>query len=262
MSTDIARRGNTALARPSYIQEGDVRGTENITKDDVKFPALRLAQGTTPETKRSEAAKYIEGLREGEYFNSVTREIYGEDALHIVIVNMLGHRHVEFDPADRNVVLDGNVPDGDPRTEFTPDPTRPGKSLKPAATKFYDYLVMLVHGEIKEGELINANRPPELLTMSLKSTQLKKATELNTKLENSKLPSFAHLFSVTPAAEKKGNNNWYGWVFRPVGFVPEVVFNLAGLAYDKFLGKKVDVTDIGDAEGAQPGAPAGDDIPF
>lgn len=246
----LEKRQTTALARPSFIQEGDTRGTENIGADDVKPPALKIAQSGSPEIKRHEAEKYIDGLREGELFNSTTREIYGEGPVRLIFVNQLGHRHVEFEPGNTGVVLDFNVPDGDPRTLFTAG-VKDGKPvrIKPVATKFYDYLVLVIPGE---GE----NDLGELMTLSLKSTQLKKAVRLNTLLKGSKVPSFAHLFEATPVPEKAGQYNIYGWKFEPAGWVSEAQYNHASEIFENMKDKKIGV----DTDGAQDTPDS--DIPF
>lgn len=257
MSTALERRGPAEL--PAHIKRGDTRGTENIGKDDIKFPALKLAQATTPEAKRADAA-YLEGLREGDLFNNITREIYGEDPVLLVIVNQLGHRNTQFDPNDRNVVLESDIPDNDPRCQFT-EKIEDGKKVrvKPVATKFYDYLVLLVHGQYdrKTGEVLQS-RDPELMTLSLKSTQLKKATKLNSVLSLAKLPAFAHLFQARPGPESRGANSWYGWTFDSVGFTSESLYLLAEESYDKFAGKTIAVDDV------EPEGPAktDEDIPF
>jgi hypothetical protein len=253
MSEAIANRGNSALARPSFIKDGDTRGTENIGSADIRPPALRIAQSTSPEVKRTEAV-YIKDLREGEFFNSITREVFGEGPLHLVIVNQLGHRHIEFEPGNSGQVVDFNVPDGDPRTEFTTSVVD-GKQVrvKPRATKFYDYLVFAIPGD---GRRI-------LMTVSLKSTQLKKAVQLNTILKGSKLPSFAHLFSVTAAPEKRGGNSFYGWRFDPAGWVTEDVYKDASDQYDRMKGKNVvvEVEAAADTEDDDD-APRGTSNPF
>lgn len=253
MSTAMTPRASAALAKPSFIKEGDLRGTENITSADIRPPALKIAQSTSNETKRSEADKYIEGLREGDFFNTITKEIYGEGPLKLVIVNQLGHRHIEFKPINEGGgVEDFNVPDGDPRTEFT-EVIKDGKKVRvrPRATKFYDYLVLVITGE---GE----TERRELMTVSLKSTQLKKATTLNTLLKGSKLPSFAHLFTVTPVPERGNGNSWYGWKFAPAGYVTEEIYNEAGKVYDSMVGKKIEV----ETEVEQVQDEKDDDIPF
>jgi hypothetical protein len=274
----LVKTQSTALARPSFIKEGDTRGTENITSNDIKPPALRIAQSMSNEVKRSEPA-YIEGLREGDFYNSLTKEIYGEGPIGLVIVNQLGHRHVEFAPlSEGGGVLDFNVPDGDPRTEFTTKEVD-GKQtrVKPRATKFYDYLVLVVRGESEDwleqlakadpaerDEIINAARR-ELMTMSLKSTQLKNAVKLNTLLKGSKLPSFAHLFSARPVPEKKGTYSFYGWRIDAVGYVTEALYNEADEYYTKLQGKKIEVDTEGVDDGDSEDAPRGrgdDKVPF
>jgi len=239
-----------ALDRPDFIKAGDVRGTEAITMADIRPPALRIAQAMSPEVKRSEAA-YIDGLREGDFFNSITHEIYGEGPLELYIVNQLGHRHVEFAPMNEGGgVIDFAVPDGDPRTEFRSE-ERDGKlvRLKPRATKFYDYLVLVVLAGV-EGALGRH----EFMTFSLKSTQLKKATTLNTILLGSKLPSFAHEFAVSPVPEKRGTYSYYGWKIEPKGWVKdESIYNECADLFEKTKGKTVvvdaetvDADDAGD----------------
>jgi hypothetical protein len=245
----------TAAAQvPAYIKQGDTRGTENITSKDVRFPALKLAQGTSKEVKRQEA-KFIEGLREGEFFNSAHREIYGEGPIDVVFVKYVGHRNIEYDKVDRNVVLDGNVPDGDPRTQFT-EKLVDGKRerVKPAAARFEDFLVVYqVPGE-----------EPEIATMSLKGTQLKKATDLLTQLRYAggsnpanRLPSFALKFKVTAVPESGGGNSWYGWKITRDGFPSEVLFLSAEDVYNKTLDKVIKPEDDDDATDIKD-----DNIPF
>lgn len=258
METALQRTGIAGLPVPSFIKPNDTRGTENITNADIKPPALKLAQAMSPEVKRSES-EYLEGLREGSLFNSISREIYGEDAVHLCIVNFLGTRNIEFDPNDRKVVLDGNVPDNDPRTQFTmviENGTTVRK--KPRATVFKDFLVLLLHGQPDGNGGWKSNRTPELVTLSLKSTQLKKATRLLTQLRTSKLPSFAHLIEAEPVPERKGANSWYGWKLEPVGYVTEAQYNLAAETYDQLVGKKIDLELEGDPEPAA----VDEDIPF
>jgi hypothetical protein len=228
----LARRPIQDLERPSFIKVGDQRGTENIGANDITPPALRLAQDNSPEVKRQDE-KYIKGLIAGNFFNSSTKQVYGEGPLSLVVVNSLGHRNVEFDPEDKKVVLDFNVPDDDPRCQFTTQVVDGvEKRIKPKATTFYDYLVMLVDGDKRS-----------VMTMSLKSTQLKKAKEFNTTLVGSKMPSWAFLFEVETRSETKKGNSFWGWKLTPVGYVPEDVYFECERVYEKFKGKAVKVAD-------------------
>jgi len=112
--------------------------------------------------------------------------------------------------------------------------TKDGKEVrtKPKATKFYDFLVLV-------------NTPAsgwQLMAISFKSTQLKKATTLNTILLGVKMPSFALLFKASPVAEKRGTNTFFGWRIDQAGYVTEDVYIEASKIYDSLVGKKVEVT--------------------
>lgn len=237
----LDRRPVMSLERPSFIKVGDTRGTESIGANDIRPPSLRIAQSGSPETKKADASKFIKGLQEGMFFNSLTKQIYGEEPVEIVIVNTLGHRNVEFDPNDKSVVLDFNVPDGDPRTQFT-NQVVDGvtKRIKPKATLFYDYLILLLR------ETGN-----ELMTVSLKSTQLRKAKDLNTLLSGSKMPVFSFRFKATPVPERKGTYSFYGWLIEPLGYVSEAVYNEADQLFTKFQGKTIVVETVDDEAGGE-----------
>lgn len=252
-NTDLARQAPVEV--PAFIKRDQARGTENIATSDIKPPALRLAQAMSPEVKRSEP-QYIDGLREGDLFNSITQEIYGDQPVNLLIVNYLGHRNVEFDPTDRNVVIDGDIPDTDPRCQFT-SMMKDGVLVKqkPRATQFKDFLILLLLD----------NREPQLMTLTLKSTQLKKATRLLTVLKLSKLDSFAHLIKGAPVPERKGGNSWYGWRFDPIGYPTEAQYAKAEELYAQMSGKTIalDVENVDDPEpGPRVAAVDDTDIPF
>lgn len=252
MSTELSKAQSTALAnKPDFLKVGDTRGTEQLTSADIRPPALRLAQALTPETKRHESV-YIDGLREGEIFNSVTKRNYGEGPVKFLIVSSLGHRHVEFAPmSEGGGVIDFNVPDNDERTKFREE-MRDGKKvrLRPIATKFYDYLILVLEDDGNN----------QLCTLSLKGTQLKKAVTLNTLIKGLKMPSFALVIGATVVAEKRGTYNYYGWKFEPAGWPTEDQFNDASERYNKTIGKGVAV-DLKE-ETAREAKDSDDDIPF
>jgi hypothetical protein len=245
-STALAEVPVQTIAVPSFMTRGDTRGTERITNDDVIPPSLRLAQSNSPEVKRSEVDRYIPGLTEGMFFNSMTKEIYGEGPLQFVVVNQLGHRHVEFDRSLK--VVDLFVPDNDPRTQFTTQVVDGvQKRIKPAATKFYDYLILLVRGQQRD-----------LMTFSLSGTQIKKATKkLNPILKFGGLPSFAHLITVSATPEHDGSFSWYGFKFEE-SWPSEDLYLAASALYDQLAGTPIVIdasmdavdTSNADADGA------------
>jgi hypothetical protein len=54
-----------------------VMGMEGIRQENLQIPRLSIAQPLSPQMIRSKP-EYIEGLMVGQYFNTVTREVYGD----------------------------------------------------------------------------------------------------------------------------------------------------------------------------------------
>lgn len=54
-----------------------VLGMENVRPEHLQIPRLQIAQPLSPQMIRSKP-EYIEGLMVGQFFNSVTHEVYGE----------------------------------------------------------------------------------------------------------------------------------------------------------------------------------------
>lgn len=140
---------NQELAEiPSWIPEGDTTGTA-MAAEDIRLPRLLIAQGLSPEIIPGNA-KFIEGLSMFDLFNDLTQEIYGKMGKVSLTFIPVRHdvRRIEFKPrAEGGGVIDMNVPANDPRTLWTNDPEDPTNREKrkaPRATKFNEYIALLV----------------------------------------------------------------------------------------------------------------------
>jgi len=236
------REENTALARPAFLDPKDTRGAENIGTQDVRPPRLILAHGQHPQTK-IDNAKYIEDLHELEMFNDLTNEIYGQGPIEFTVLKYLGKRFIEFNPMNEGGgVKDFDVKDGDPRTLFT-EVTEGGKTrrIKPVATKFYDYLVLLLPSR-------------EIVALSLKGAQLKAATRLNSFIKLAQAPAFACRFTLESVRESKGGYNYGVFKIDRKGWVDEETFAFASKAHDTFAGKNIVIERDDENEEREPGS--------
>jgi hypothetical protein len=192
------------------LVENEGVGTESIGIDDVRPPRLMLCQSGSPQRK-PDNPKQIPGLQELDLFNSLSGEIYGR-SVRVVVVRTLGDHWVEFN--DDLTVADPNVPEGDPRTEWTND--EEGNRVKPVATQFYDYLLWLIdHNEI--------------VTFSFKSTQITNAIKLNGLLKlplkvGAKVimnpPAWARVYKLDSKMENKNNYAYGGYNLSTDGITP------------------------------------------
>ncbi len=72
-----APQGNIAEI-PEYLRRAPGQGAagfDEVEQGDLTLPRLALCQALTPQRDETEA-KYIEGLEEGHYFNTLTGENY------------------------------------------------------------------------------------------------------------------------------------------------------------------------------------------
>jgi hypothetical protein len=191
---------DTALEpAPDYIPQ-DRRGLEDITKQDVLVPRLALAQALSPEVTQGDP-NFVEGLKVGDLFNSMTKQIYGRQVF-IQVLRKDKLRAMEFNPIDDGGgVADPDVPLDDERLKWGLN------GEKPRATLFRDYLARL----LPSGELI---------ALSFKSSGIKVAKSLNGKIAWRNRPIFAGKYVITTGVELKPKPHQVfkidnaGWVSR------------------------------------------------
>lgn len=70
--TGIVERGESL---PSYIKQGNSRGNENVSKDDIQLPRIDVLQALSPQINPKKD-NYIDGAESGMLFNTLTGELY------------------------------------------------------------------------------------------------------------------------------------------------------------------------------------------
>lgn len=69
--TELALTGQV----PDFLQQYGSAGNESVGVEDIVIPRLGLIQSLSPEVDDSDP-KYIDGAKPGDFFNSLTRELY------------------------------------------------------------------------------------------------------------------------------------------------------------------------------------------
>jgi hypothetical protein len=216
----------TGMARPSWIPQGDVSGTEHITKADAKMPRLALAQlqHTNPEE-----ACYVRGVKLGDFFNDLDKTvIYGPGPFYFTVVRGDTPRWIEFIPRDQGGgVKDMDVKPGDPRTKFRNVTTDKGKErLPPIASCFYDFVILIRFGEKRDedGNLVKKYERVLPIALSFKSTGIKHAQILNGLIQGRMAPLYTGVYRLesTTSKNKKGTFKTYnitnaGWIGEEEG---------------------------------------------
>lgn len=251
----IEKRRDAALSEvPEYLRRADgapPMGLENLERSDMTLPRLGLCQSLSPQRSKSDP-KYIPGLSEGEFYNSITRVNYGAQ---VQLVPLLFYKtRILFGPMDEGGGLRCQSPDnligiGEPGGTCIKCPfsqfgsARNGEGKGTACNQFFNYAALIV-GE--DGEVT----PEGLLVFSLKSSALKVAKDWNALIRIRNLDIFAGVYEVKSVERKNDVGRWYEPVINPAGNVSKATFEAAKIAYGAVAelnraGKlRHDVTDL------------------
>lgn len=206
----LVPRGSRELEKlPDFVREDATAGLEHLTREDVAFPRMAVAQGLSPQLDRKEAS-YIEELKLGDAWNTITQQVYGAGPWDVAIVKVDRPRWVEFNPReDGGGVRDLNVPANDPRTRWR---ELPEGRLPPAATQFYEFVIVFLETQ-------------EVIAVSYKSSDLKVARVLNSLLMGFQQvqgrPVYATKFKLSVVGAKNSKGSWNRLRFTPSGLISD-----------------------------------------
>lgn len=230
----------TISKRVSFVPEGDLTGTEDINENDIRFPRLVIAQGLSPQIT-PDSSEYIKGLSLFELFNDLTGENYHRGPLKFVPVKRIV-RCIEFDPENRGVPLDLNVPLNDPRRDWTEN-EQTGEREPPKATQFTEFVLLL----LQEG------RKPEPVVLSVKHTNKwnsNAAKRLST-IVKLRPPIYSTYFTVESKSEKNDSGTFGVYAVKQVMALDDAeqsdvdweksanIFNMAKQFHESLKGKTI-----------------------
>jgi len=258
------------VARPSFI-ESSTEGTDDIEQDDIKLPRLCIAQGLSAQMIPDDPMR-IEGLQLFDFFNDLTNEVYRRyeevnkpDFAPLVFVPVKRQvKRIRFDPEDRRIPLQMDVPTTDPGCKWTTDPDT-GERKPPTVTKFVEFVCLLVSGTITDDTFKWDGNEPEPIVISIQDTN-----KFNTlshkrlsgfiKMKRPAAPIYAGVYTATPATGKNDKGTFGVFKFGQCGFVLDAkLYETAKAAFASFQDKEVDVTREPGDEPDFPHVPADDD---
>ncbi len=216
---------NTAMAFddvPDFLKDvTTMRGTEDIDFSKMVIPRLAIAQKGSDQRKKQNE-KYIEGLDEGMVFNSLTGQIYDRPVKFIPLFFYTSRIH--FKPLAEGGGIICQAPDGVHCQLNNGGPCLHqawGKQgEKPACTEFYNFGVMLPDFNM------------ESLVLSLKSTGLDAAKQLNSFIRMRKKDAFAGVYEMDTLYKVEGQMDWYIPLISNAGWATKDQYKVAEEAYD------------------------------
>lgn len=204
------RSKETRIAVP-LPRSGPVEGFENMGQEDVTQPRLMLAQSMTPQRKKDDP-KYIKGLEEGDFFNSVTGEVYGSK-VKITPVLFFKQNLLLGDIDEGGGLLcratDGKHGIGTPGGLCVQCPKMQWLNNEPPeCTLLHNYAALVIP---EDGKM----SMDCLVIVSMKSTNLKLAKDWNSLMrlrqdENrQQLPMYRGVYELESQSRTSGKYSWY-----------------------------------------------------
>lgn len=234
MSTDLVKQDGGALALPEHLKGVSGHdGMEQIRKQDLIIPRLGISQGNNPQMKRSNPL-YIEGLKDGQFFNPVLSEIYGEKLQFIAL--SFSPSRILFEDIDSgggilcrsfNGINGGSI---SPTCDACGHSRWGADGKPPDCTEFMNFPLILIG-------------PTHLVVSSFKSTALKPARTWLTKMEMLVAKWDKPLFSWVSEVELKADKNDAGEFYVPTFTVKRWAsaeeFKFASDQYTALKGKSI-----------------------
>jgi len=231
---------------PEYLKGSAGLGNENVSRQDVTIPRIGLIQSLSPEREKGNA-KQIAGCEEGQFFNTVTREILDEtfnfvDILYTKTWGVFTQRKFgggfkgQFKTEAEAAIFIAQDPNGNQ----------------------YESVETAIHVIVRVDE---NDAPVETAILMFTMSKLKVSRDMNTILKGTGAARFATKWTMGSIAEKSAKGPYYNFKATKLGFVTPELFAFCKGVYDEVKDKDLSVSAA--AANKQDGPETDpDDIPY
>jgi hypothetical protein len=248
----LTTQGHGSIVLPNAVPDylatpptEPIRGAENIEQGDYLMPRLAVCGKQTPQFDENHE-RYIEHLKLGEFFNSISGEIFGSTIYVVPLIE--GKTRAKYRPYEETgppycMSSDGKHGEGDPGGEcrkcgfrlFTPGTN--GKNNKPECTEIFNYAVLVM----PKGEPINKDgvllweQHPRLDTFSIlrfKSTSYPQGQAWNSLLRMRNRDWFTQVYKISSFARSDGKNSWHIPVAENAGWLSQQATEFSKPCYE------------------------------
>ncbi len=218
---------------PEWAKGGQGRGSENVGKDDLVLPRLELVQNTSP------IKDEVEGVKEGQMFNTVTQEILGDVVLVIPVYYRM--EYLVWKDQDAGGGFFGAFDFLDQAQARRQEVIEGGES--PDEIEIIDTPVHYCL-RVKEDMTL------EQIVISMPKSKAKVSRKWNATIQLAGGDRFSRAYKITSFKDSnKQNKTFYNYVVQPAGFPPETLYREAEKQYQMFSGGTVKVRANHEAAG-------------
>ena len=219
MAIDLGKKVNVEdLGFIEDLASDTLEGFEQIRTETMAIPFVRVLQKLSPQLD-SDSPAYIEGAKVGQWFNTLTKEVYG-DTINCIVLKF-ERIYIEWKPNRGGFVSYHSVENAEQlvvdRT-FGHWKTVDGNDLQ----ENYVYMI-LIEGHEKEG----------LCVLSLSSSGIKAAKEWNRLMLTNIMPNgqrakpYYMLWTVKSILQKNDQGTWYAPTMHFHSYINQEQYALA-----------------------------------
>lgn len=239
--TQVAVAAENAVAPfsnelPAYMDPTKSRGSEDVRSTDMVLPRLEIVQAQSP-IKETDP-----DIREGELFNSVTGEVYG-DMVYFVPV----YYRTEY-----LVWKDQDEGGGFFGAFMTNDEAQARKAELVDGGENPEF-IEVVDTPVQYGMKITPDGKVEQLVISMSKSKAKVSRKWNSMIQLVGGDRFSRVYKImTFTDENRQGKKFKNYVVQPAGFTPEPAYREAEKLYTVFKTQDVRAahdTVVGDGEG-------------
>jgi len=226
---------------PDYIKQGGGRGNENVDMSDMVIPRIEVAQALSKCLKESDP-NYIEGAKQGDLYNTVTRENYGS-AIKVVPI-VFKKEYLAWREQDLGGGFAGAYPTQEACEARIKQEEKPDEW---EATETAQQLVLVVKQDGTTEEAV----------VSMNKTKLKVSKNWNSLIRLNGNDRFSRVYILHSVDEtNSANKDYKNFGVYNGGFPPVDIYKKAEALYDALRSgsrkMNIDRSDMEGEEGAAP----------
>lgn len=223
---------------PEWLKQGQARGAENVTTDDMIIPRIELIQALSPARKKTDPA-YIEGAEEGMLYNNVTRQLFGESVT--VVPVYYAKQYLVW--KDRKA---GGGGSNGFRGAFS-DKMSADNAIAALGEEGLEAIDTAQHFV-----LVRVGDEWQEAVISMAKSKMKVSKRWNSLIRMTQTDSFARAYKLSAVTETNARNeSYFNFNVNPLGFVTKDVYERAEKLYETIRSGAVKVSADYDAEAGE-----------
>jgi hypothetical protein len=206
----MARKNGNAVSEAAFAEDAGM-GFEEISKDDLQIPFLRILQALSPQLKKSDPS-YIEAASQGDIFNTVTHQIWDGDEGILVLPVHFQKKYLEFVPRSQG-------------GGFVRELSSDSNEVRTAVRDWDAGMTLLGNGnEVIEThqhwiKIIHDSGFLETALIDMKKTQLPKSRNWNSVMMNqyhngTRMPPWCNTYLLRAVEDGNDKGSWHSWVVK------------------------------------------------